>query len=84
MTSRPSTAAPILAALAIVLVLLLALYVFSIGPAYASQHISADTFHSRYDPVINGAHAIGLSDLVVWYCDTWAAWSGRRVPAGDG
>jgi hypothetical protein len=70
MTSRPSTAAPILAVLAIVLAMLGA-YVLSIGPVYGSGRLSESLFCAVYWPVIQGARVTGLSIALAKYALWW-------------
>lgn len=73
-TSRPSTAAPILAVLAIVLVTLPILYVLSIGPAtwlFLRGYLDDATLETIYTPLWRANDAMGTHEWLGWYLFFW-------------
>lgn len=75
MTSRPSTVAPILVVLAIVVVIALPmLYVLSVGPLawlYWHDYIGGETFITFAAPAIRAAEYAGVSGWLNWYVTLW-------------
>jgi hypothetical protein len=73
MTDTRST--PWLAIVLIVLVVLPALYVLSVGPVawlYLKGHVSLDVFNLVYMPLnFAAAHCQPIGDGLVWYLGLW-------------
>ena len=74
MTSRPSTAAPILAVLAVMLVML-TLYFLSVGPGIwlvANGFLEWETFDAIYWPIAEAADRTNTIPWLGWYTQFWA------------